>query len=271
MNSNSAQINERMLQLLADRATEGLDMGAARELDDLLSSHAHYDESYFEPAAAAIDLAMMPRVPEAMPDKLRDRILTDAGRFLAQTNEQPSALPADSDPPVISFDRARRQRSSPVGWYMAAACLLLAVMGWWQVFSRQAPSTRPLPRQYAEFVRDTSDLMRAAWLGQEPGFEGVSGEAVWSNSDQDGFMRLVGLPPNDPEVAQYQLWIVDPNRDEHPIDGGVFDVRVAGEVVVPIEAKLHVDDPKVFAITLEKPGGVVVSAGPLLVVGTVSS
>ena len=56
-------------------------------------------------------------------------------------------------------------------------------------------------------------------------------------------------------------------RDANPIDGGVFDVPAGvGEHVVRIEAKLQVLRPQAFAITLEKPGGVVVSDGPLLVV-----
>ena len=89
---------------------------------------------------------------------------------------------------------------------------------------------------------------------------------VWSDSAQQGFMRLVGLPANQPDVAQYQLWIIDPDRDSQPVDGGVFDVSSEGEVLVPIDAKLAVRNPRAFALTLEQPGGVVVSDGPLLVV-----
>ena len=79
-------------------------------------------------------------------------------------------------------------------------------------------------------------------------------------------MRLVGLAKNDPRAAQYQLWIIDPSRDKRPVDGGVFDITSAGEVLVPITAKLRIDKPEGFALTREQPGGVVVSKGPLLVV-----
>jgi hypothetical protein len=72
-------------------------------------------------------------------------------------------------------------------------------------------------------------------------------------------MRLQGLAANDPGVVQYQLWIFDKARDaKYPVDGGVFDVT-GGEVVVPIVAKLHVEQPTLFAVTVERPGGVVVS------------
>ena len=48
-------------------------------------------------------------------------------------------------------------------------------------------------------------------------------------------------------------------------DGGVFDAPRAGERVA-FAPRLAVNRPTVFAITEEKPGGVVVSKGPLLVV-----
>ncbi len=47
----------------------------------------------------------------------------------------------------------------------------------------------------------------------------------------------------------------------YPIDGGVFDIPAgATEVVIPINARLAVNDPAMFAVTIERPGGVVVSA-----------
>jgi hypothetical protein len=63
----------------------------------------------------------------------------------------------------------------------------------------------------------------------------------------------------------YQLWIVDPARSAEPVDGGVFDVDSAGTVRVPIDAKLSVRKPQAFVITLEKPGGVVVSSQKVVV------
>jgi anti-sigma-K factor RskA len=60
---------------------------------------------------------------------------------------------------------------------------------------------------------------------------------------------------------QYQLWIFDQTqRPETPVDGGVFDVAASAErLVIPIDAKLRVERPALFAVTLERPGGVVVS------------
>jgi anti-sigma-K factor RskA len=75
-------------------------------------------------------------------------------------------------------------------------------------------------------------------------------------------MRFVGLPANDTSAEQYQLWIFDGTRDDrYPVDGGVFDIPAgATEVVVPIHARLPVRQAALFAVTVERPGGVVVSS-----------
>ncbi len=39
----------------------------------------------------------------------------------------------------------------------------------------------------------------------------------------------------------------------------MFDVGPGGEVVIKIDPKLHVNQPVLFAVTVEQPGGVVVS------------
>ncbi len=82
MSSHAEPREERMLQLLADHATDVLDSNSAAELVGLLSVHPEYDEFYFEPSVAAIDLAMTPPSSEPLPKRLRDRILIDAKRFL---------------------------------------------------------------------------------------------------------------------------------------------------------------------------------------------
>jgi len=109
------------------------------------------------------------------------------------------------------------------------------------------------------------NAVRWSWQAKDPRYRDVRGEVVWDGARQEGWMVFEGLPPNDPRKGQYQLWIVDSKRFEHPVDGGVFDVR--GETArVPIDAKLHVPDAEAFVVTYEQPGGVVVSDGPHLLV-----
>ena len=57
------------------------------------------------------------------------------------------------------------------------------------------------------------------------------------------------------------MFIFDGDRDQrYPVDGGVFDVPPnVDQVVVPIHAEVPVHAAKAFAVTIEKPGGVVVS------------
>jgi len=116
-------------------------------------------------------------------------------------------------------------------------------------------------QQRDALIASAEDLTRVRWNSTDPAKadEKDLGEVVWSNRQQKGFMTIRGLPKNNPSTEQYQLWIIDPSRDEEPIDGGVFDISADTESVIPINAKLEVGNPKVFAVTVEKPGGVVVS------------
>ena len=124
----------------------------------------------------------------------------------------------------------------------------------------------------------TADARREALLQQEAGLKGIpfvgtpgdyikaGGEVVWSDQRQEGYMTLTGIPANDPGRHQYQLWIVDPDRDALPVDGGVFDIPAGQDtVVIPIDSKLAVRKPAAFVITREKPGGVVKSAQEVVV------
>ena len=142
------------------------------------------------------------------------------------------------------------------GW-AAAAAIAMAFM----VFG--LPSGKQGTGQLVAAVDQAADVVSWPFAGLTDEFKGAKGKVVWSSTLQKGYLWLTGVPANAPAASQYQLWIVDPARDQHPIDGGVFDVA-SGEVVVPIDAKLTVGTPAAFAITREKPGGVVVSAGPLL-------
>ena len=90
----------------------------------------------------------------------------------------------------------------------------------------------------------------------------MTADVVWDPVTQRGYLHFVGLRQNDPARQQYQIWIFDGARDpRYPVDGGVFNVSQDGsDVVVPIHAGLPVGLAKAFAVTIEKPGGVVVSA-----------
>jgi len=157
------------------------------------------------------------------------------------------------------------------GWLAAAAALVFAVSAWLPNFAkRQTPEGAR-----AELIAKAPDLMRIEW--STPGHANVDdflcGDVVWSNELQRGFMAITGLRPNDPSEFQYQLWIFDKTRNEmHPIDGGVFDVPASEKIsmaVIPINAKLAVREPTLFAVTIEPPGGVVVSDRDIAILAAV--
>jgi len=105
-------------------------------------------------------------------------------------------------------------------------------------------------------------VLRRPWrAGNDAAGFTVAGDVVWDPRTQTGFMRFVGLRRNEPNAEQYQLWIFDARRDErYPVDGGVFNISGAKQGdVIPIKAALRVGVPLTFAVTIEKPGGVVVS------------
>ncbi len=71
-------------------------------------------------------------------------------------------------------------------------------------------------------------------------------------------MVFENMPVNDPKLEQYQFWLVSADH-EHPIDGGVFNIASSGRVIVPIDAKIRASNLAALGVTIEKPGGVVVS------------
>lgn len=274
--------DERLAQLLADRAVEGLGPEAQDELDRLAARYPDFEADALDQAAAAVALAGL-RV-EALPAHLRARIESDARAHFGPADVvplRPKAVPAPA-------------RGA---WLALAASVVLAAVGWWRAESLEAEATRlaaarsDLARRVSSLESDLRDrearpaelaapdpgalaTARAALAARpgtvawtwtptgDPAAGSASGDVVWNGEAQRGFMRFRGLAANDPAAGQYQLWIFDAARDErYPVDGGVFDVpEGADEVIVPIRAKLPVARATLFAVTVEPPGGVVVSS-----------
>jgi hypothetical protein len=259
--------DERLQDLLALRALEGLDATEEQELDALTPRYPDFDAEAFDRVAAALTLAGL-RV-EPMPDAVRARVQAGADAYFA-AREEARAAPATAE---VAYLPARpRPTAARGGWFAAAAALVLAAVGWWQVdrmdrqisglVAQQAAAPRAAEQLLAELQARPGTQVIAWSATEDPAAGGAGGAVVWNGAEQAGLMRFRGLAPNDPAVAQYQLWIFDAERDERfPVDGGVFDVPPgADEVLVPIRARLPVGEAVLFAITVEPPGGVVVSS-----------
>ena len=124
----------------------------------------------------------------------------------------------------------------------------------------------PLLQKFESLIQDESDTQRLEFASASDPYAGLSGEVIWNDEKQEGYMSLENLVVNDPTINQYQLWIVDPERDELPVDGGVFDItQNDGKSVIPIRNALAINKPVAFVITLEQPGGVVKSKQEIVV------
>ncbi len=309
--------NPRLAELLSDRAVSDLSSEESQELDALLNSIPEAqeigDNLELELAAAAIDLTFYgetqeEEMPSGLAAQVSKRLMDEVSKRetavgpgsqtgslnpVRSSSEGPIPGTHSSSPSsdnVTQFP-ARANRVSWValsGWIAAAAILAFSVVpgllrpseksGDQDVVSGDGSQKNPpIEKQFSDLA-DSPGVIKTEWSTKVEGFEEVTGEVVWDQESQRGFMRFVNMPVNNPTEKQYQLWIVDGKRiaaenHQQPVDGGVFDVAKRGEVIVPIEAKLKVFKPAAFAITVEKPGGVVVHSseeGPLSLIASVN-
>ncbi len=257
MNDNAREI---MLDLLYKKAVEGLTADEERQLAELQREAGLDDESLsFELTAASIAMAGVNKIDE-MPVNLQEKILADAERHFS--------IAASS--PAVATEPARTPLFAWLGWGLAAAaCLVLAVNLYYTRIDTGEVVQQPPPPQAESLtpaqmrerlIATAPDLARGVWGAGNMKQFAPAGDIVWSDSAQAGYMRLSGLPVNDPTKQTYQLWIFDESQDpKTPIDGGTFDVNSNGEVIIPVNAKLRPRNTSMYAITIEKPGGVVVS------------
>ena len=215
-----------------------------------------------------------------MPDNLRSKILADSVEYLNPTQKFQNDLNYDQGKnlitPKIVRDDVSVNEKRPfwqwLGWGLAAAACTLLIANLWLTRFQNVPDVASIPKvaetpvppltesaKRDRLVAAAPDLIKSA-LETPKGTAGITGDVVWSNSLQKGYVTFRGLPANDPGKETYQLWIVDENQDpKTPVNCGIFNVQANGEIVVPIDAELNIKKPKLFAVTQEKPGGVVVS------------
>lgn len=268
---------ERLLELLSQRAIEGLSPGETAELREQLADYPEIDADMFDEAAAWVALATLEQV-EPMPEALCQKVAASFSMrkpTLSVVPAGPAATTADPSPAAQPTQVATAplwRRPAPA-WFAAAASVLIALGLWLQgpeivelEVERVVEVSPAVPTpefRRADLLSVEDQLIRRPWqLTEGYAHLDVHGDVVWSPTRQEGYMRFAGLPANDPGEAQYQLWIFDATRDDSfPVDGGVFDVPAsADEVIVPIRANIPVREAALFALTREPSGGVMVSS-----------
>lgn len=273
---------ERLQLLLSLRETGPLAEQEWAELSSLLERYPEADPERYAPAAAAFALAFSQsagELPEAMPAAVRERVLRSgieqvATNALVRSGVLPSgAMSMPSDPPGTGSGAVTSMGLVHwAGWVAAIAASVALLLSLRNGIDRPASViTSPLlemleeqgagvdDERWGELLRMGDSIVLMWKAGPTPLENPAAGGIIWNQSRQFGLMRFEGLPVNDPATEQYQLWIIDPQRDQHPVDGGVFDIPDARRSIVRVQAKLPVIAPTAFAITIEKPGGVVVS------------
>lgn len=295
--------NDRLVNLLVQRAVDGtLNAGERMELKQLLEQRPYGDSDLFDRTAAALLVAGAPD-DEPLPRALRNKLIQQADAFTATAPRtvvtsigpqraqpvpqirRPAAPAVKREPPQYreppqemfheipdELEPVRRFAAEHAAWFAVAASVMLALIGWWPRItgnSEQVAAVPSLQEQREQLATKPSSVRREWTATSERAAQGAKGDVVWDPETQQGFVRFSGLAPNDPRKQQYQLWIFDASRgDKYPVDGGVFDIppNAQGEVLVPIQARLPVRDAAMFAVTLERAGGVVVSEREHIVV-----
>ncbi|MEO7674493.1 MAG: anti-sigma factor [Pyrinomonadaceae bacterium] len=257
-----------MLDLLCKQAVYGLDVQEAKHLETI--GHDEAESEAIDLTVASLGLIDL-NTGAGMPAHLQARILADAEKYFgtATADEPVAAVPVREI--VLNEALTAKPWFGWLGWAAAAAaCVALAV----SIFVPRnqgplaaVPTPTPMREQILDPAQKRQSLLNSGQVltaqigkGNVKEIENVTGDIVWSDEKQDGYIRVKGLPKNDVSKETYQLWIFDENQDpKTPIDGGTFDINSDGEVIIPIDSKLKAKNPKMFAVTIEKAGGVVVS------------
>lgn len=248
------------MELRIDRATIGLSVEEAAELEQLLKARGESADIEHDPialAAAAADVGCWSGAEfgHALPPELAQRVMQRLGNASAfgSTVATNTAL-ANGEGVRFQGQAATtrwagqpQRRSGAWAWsgWSVAALLAIACGLIWQSSrtpgagtgtglvadaSTKSAQNQAIRQSLAALRRTAADVVVRPWTrGPDSTGQGCSGEVVWSASKQEGYMVFRGLAANDPRIEQYQLWIFDADRDErYPVHGGVFDIAQAG-------------------------------------------
>lgn len=258
---------DRIDELLIDEVLWGLDADEQAELEQLSTStpiDAARSSSY-EITAAAACLPMLAARVEPAPESLRKsleslaahNVLERRGLTLVDlehlgtdgSSSNPSPTPSVSAPE----SNTKLSQPGPRPWFSHLVAVAAVIMCLFLLWSRNE-AVESVDMLIAKLQR-AEDRKEIPWSQ-----EGLRGDVVWSNELQRGVMVFEGLKANDPAVERYQLWVFDSKRDAaRPVDGGLFDIGSDGKARIPFSPTLEIGDALGFAVTVEKPEGVVVS------------
>lgn len=280
MNSSHPTDHDRIFELLADQAIEGLSTAEQVELKSLLQANPDVDVTSLDRTAAMLDIAAAAEDSQPLPLHLRECLLA----------LNPSEPPVRAYVALASEKQPRNwlQWREGIAWTSAAACLVLAVIAWsrWpanslpsspspnlpSVAENSPPPSRPTDGETLrpnsgptiaelrdQLLSSSPDVLHLQLVSDNGGGGGSEsdGDIVWSSGRQIGYLRLRALARGEATQRRlYQVWIVGSDVSGNEIiDGGIFVVdRSAGDLILPIQADQFVQQPKMFFVSMESSG-----------------
>ena len=255
--------------LLATRGDQT--SGSAADSASVSASPAARDHLAAGALVAALAKSSAPGTVASVSPALRTKLLAQGLALTGASSTGASGTGASStDASSTGASSSENSPAAPLharfGWIAAAAALAFAAVGWLRPSGVPviATSTSTWALRQTLLAENTDTVVLAFNNTADEASKGLSGDVVWNQRLQAGFLRFRGLAKNNPSKDQYQLWIFDGGRPaEYPVDGGVFDAAAVrpdnGDMIIPIDAKLLVRNPAAFAVTIEQSGGVVVT------------
>ena len=254
MSNEDQKLTPEIEELLAEAAVFGIESLSSEERAQLALCSTEVSE--FEMIAAEVlqqDNSFVSDMPADVLKRLVESVERETDLNVLTGTESSTELPRFAQTSLTPTGKR-----SWVPWLAAAACLLIGIT----IGRFGSTTTAPTISERMQQLLLQQGTVVAEWEAQaDPAGDGVTGRVVWNEKLDEGYMTFIGLSPNDPQVEQYQLWVFDDARNaEIPVDGGVFDIAEStGEVVLPIRQNLSITKASLFAITVEKAGGVMKS------------
>ena len=224
-----------LMNLLALSSVEPLSDEDEHQLSHLLSQYPEFSRDEFEKTTALSQIGFYLRdhtAHEKLPNELRNKILA--------TYEN-SKLSKKNNFSLSIFSVLLKAFTRPSYAWGITAMLMIGLSYSMINFKTYENNYRYLPLKKMVLHNTADDLMQYPWFGKTSDFESIKGDIIWSNQKQKGFIKITGMPMNDPSQNQYQIWIVDPIKYQNPVDGGVFDITKSDrELIIPINPKLPI-------------------------------
>jgi anti-sigma-K factor RskA len=113
---------------------------------------------------------------------------------------------------------------------------------------------------------DLAQVRIASLTSKLEPFANASAVIVWDAERHRGVVKLVNVPP-PASGKDYQLWVIDEKRPEHPVSAGVVPMAAAGATRMPFTTTQPIEKAQMFAISVEPAGGMPKPTGDIVLTG----